>query len=168
RFLGEIGLARDIDLGGRTHELQVRRRHDAARNAHVAGDVVERETVAEDVAVIERDSSRERLQRQDAEQFARARLQLGETARTQMDAERPVERIEVELMGRAGPSELSFDARRRSLEPIGISVSREESTWILRVEDNIELRLLLPPGNTPCAIRFEVPRFVGEGQALDP
>jgi hypothetical protein len=40
RFLGEIGLARDVDLRSRPDELQIGGAHHAAGNPHAAGNLI--------------------------------------------------------------------------------------------------------------------------------
>ena len=104
RFAGEVGVARDLDLGGRPGEAQVARLQHAALDADVAGDLVEREALAEDVGEIERDAPRQRLQREHAEQLADAGLDLGEAPRPDVDAERPGQRRIVEVAGRRRPT----------------------------------------------------------------
>ena len=78
-------------------------RHDAAGDPHVARDLIEREPFAEDIAVVERNAPWQRLQRKHAEKLAGARLELGEPARADVDAEHPGERRVIEFVRRAGP-----------------------------------------------------------------
>ena len=74
RLPREIHFARHHDARGRALDAEAVGARDAAVDLDRAEDVVEREPVAEDVAEIERDPARQRLQGQDAEQLADARI----------------------------------------------------------------------------------------------
>ena len=92
-------------------------RHHAVRDAHVARDLVEREALAEDVAEVERDPPRQRLQRQHAEQLADAGLDLGESSGTDGDA---------------GTCRPASDSRIRSVRPPRRAGRRSSSARLSR------------------------------------
>ena len=105
RLLREVDVAVDRHRRRRSGQLQVVRVHLPVLDAEVAGDVVEREALAEDVAEVERDAPRQRLQRQHAQQLADARIDLRELAGPGLQLEAAGQRRIVEVVGRAGPAQ---------------------------------------------------------------
>ena len=102
-FGTEIDRAVHQDLGRRSLDLEVLRFHHAARDGELAADAIEGEAVTEDVAEVERDSARQGLQAEYAEQAADARFELDELAAGGIELEAAIERQVIQREGRAVP-----------------------------------------------------------------
>ena len=124
RLLRDIGLAADGDTGCGTDDAQIVAFHDAVLDADVAGDFVEGETFAEQIAEVECQAALQRLQREHAEQLAGAGIELGEPSLPRLNAESTRERRIVERLRTSRPRELAMDLRRRAAHRIGQTEAR--------------------------------------------
>jgi hypothetical protein len=88
-------------------DLQIRGVHDAARDGKLAGDRVEGKALAENVAEVQRDPPRQRLQAEDAEQAADAGFELDELTARGIEFEAAGQRGVVDGEGRAAPREVA-------------------------------------------------------------
>src|SRR5262245_36081046 len=109
RLTGEIRFATHRNVCCWSNDAHVVALHDAVLDRYVAGDLVERKALAEDILIVEAESAAQRLQGEHAEQLPGARVDLDELAGAGLDTELAGERRIVERLRFAVPGEIAAD-----------------------------------------------------------
>src|SRR5262249_8599415 len=125
------------------------------------------EAFAEDVAEVEHRALRQRLQREEPEELARARLDLGELAVARFDLEVARELREREVVRGSGPEERAFEAAGTAPQVSAVAELLEDRAQVLRLELGLERGDGTRAGAPPTARGAELRVVVGDVELVD-
>jgi len=154
RFLSNVGAPFHQHGGVDALHLQVVGGGHAALDAHVAAHKVKRETLAEEIAEIERKPARQRLEAEHAEQLGQAWLRFEKLASAHVEMDLAGHGAVVGADGRAQPSHLPLHAPAPTPHHFLHAHARQQLAGISHVQRKIEHRAALHCGTcqrtAPC------------------
>ena len=162
----EVYFARHRHLGGRPRHAELGELHRAALEARHGVDAVEAKALGEDIAEVERDAPRQRLQVHERDQLAQARIDLEELAVLGAELEIAREARIIERHRLAQPANRAGELGLAAEHGIRIADAREELADVGGFERELELARGRRAA-APAAVRAQGRIGIGHRQLLD-